>query len=276
MQITHVTYPQPDVCCVRVREDAAAYEAVIQQQYQQFGKFYTVPGYEKGQAPREAIEQRYGMQVFRLEAINHLLAYEFAALQAQLCSEQGLVPLTDPEPHLIADDETGFVVDCTFAVVPQVAVTGYNNCVLSDNARDGIRKLLAQVAAQCGVTVCDYAVEAETANRREALENKLRENGMTLAVFLQQGGKTEEELTADLTAAVQADFAQRIVLQNIARQENLLTTPQQLDEELTRMEAISEQNRYARTNPAAQRSIAQRLTNRRTLDWLCAHNRFEA
>ncbi|MBQ7859492.1 MAG: hypothetical protein IJ347_05110 [Faecalibacterium sp.] len=274
MQITHVTYPQPDVCCVQVREDAAPYEAVIQQQYQQFGKFYTVPGYEQGKAPREAIERQVGAQVFRLEAINHLLAYEFAALQAQLCSEQKLVPLTEPEPHLISDDETGFVVECTFAVVPKVEVAGYTDHAIQGGP-DGVKQLLAQVAAQCGVTVCDYAVEVESANRREAIEGRLREAGMTLADFLQKGEKTEEQLAADLAASVRADFAQRIVLQNIARQEGLLTTAQQLDEELTRMEAISEQNRYARTNPAAQRSIAQRLTNRRTLDWLRQHNRLE-
>ena len=66
-----------------------------------------------------------------------------------------------------------------------------------------------------------------------------------------------------------------IVLYNVARQEGLLTTPEQLEEEITRMEKISSMNNYARTNPTAQMNISVRLHNQRALEWLRAHNRFE-
>ena len=273
MQIIQVQFPQPDLCQVQVREDAAAYEAVIEQMYEKFGQFYPVKGHE-GLASRQLIEQRYGAQVFRLEAINHLLTHEFNGLQAQLCAQQGLVPLTEAEPQLLSDDETGFVVECTFATVPQVQVTGYTGNTLPGPAQAGVKVLLQQVAQQCGVSVSSYAMQVESANRQDALAQKLRETQTELKAFLEQAGKTEEELLQDIAASVWQDFAQRTVLQNIARQENLLTTEQQLEEEIDRMVAISEQNAYARTNPAARRSIAQRLTNQRTLEWLCAHNQF--
>lgn len=275
MQITQVSYPQPDLCCLRVREDAAAYEAAIEQQYQQFGKFYSVPGYEKGQAPRAAIEAQVGMQVFRLEAINQLLTYQFAALQAEFCLQQGLVPLTEAEPHLLSDDETGFAVDCTFALVPTAPVSGYAGNALPGDERSGVKALLDQVAAACGVQPCDWAVQYLAESRRDALEEKLREGKTTLAEFLRRHDKTEADLAADLAEAVRGDLAQTIVLMNVARQEGLQTTPEQLEAELARMEAISEQNRYARSNPSARLNIAKRLTVQRTLEWLRAHNTFE-
>lgn len=274
MQITQVTYPQEGLCTIQVREDAAAYEAIIQLLYQRRAQFYPVPGYEKGQAPRAAIEARYGAEVFRLEAINHLLTHRFPALRSEYCLQHGLIPLTDDDPHLLSDDETGFAAACTFALVPTAPVTGYAGNALPGDERSGVKALLEQVAAACGVQPCDWAVQFVAENRRDALEDKLREGKTTLADFLRQHGKTEADLAADLADAVRGDLAQTIVLMNVARQEGLETTSEQLEAELAHMESISEQNRYARSNPAARLNIAKRLTVQRTLDWLRAHNTF--
>lgn len=275
MQITQVTFPQPDLCVMQVREDAAPYEAEIQHQYEQYRQYYPVRGVDAADVTRELIEQRYGVQTFRLEAINHLLTYEFPALRAQYCMQNGLWPLTDTDPHLLSDDETGFAVECTFALMPQHPVTGYTGHTLPGNGHTGVKTLLAQTAAACGVAPCDWAVQFVAESRIETLQEKLREGGSSLDTFLKNTDKTRAELHQDLCESVHSDLAQGIVLYNVARQEGLLTTPEQLEEEIARMEKISAMNNYARTNPTAQMNISVRLHNQRALEWLRAHNRFE-
>jgi len=275
MQITKVSFPQQDVCCVEVKEEAASYEALIQKFYEENKKFFPVRGYAEGTAPREVIEQQYGAQAFRLDVINHLLVYEYPALQSVLCNVRGLTPLTEAEPRLVSDDDTGFVVECTFALVPQLAVTGYTGNTLPGGRLDGTKQLLDQVAEQSGLQPCEYAVQVEAANRLEALQAKLREANANMADFLKQTGKTEQQVREDLRQMARQDLAQKIALLNITRQEGLAATEQQVDAEIERMVAISEQNAYARTNPTARRSIAARLSNQRTLEWLAEHNHFE-
>lgn len=275
MQITKVSFPQPDVCCVQVQEPAQSYQAHIQAFYEKNKQFYPVLGCSPETVTRELIEQRYGAQAFRLDVINHLLVYEYPALQAGLCEERGLTALTEAEPHLIHEDDDGFVLECTFALVPRLEMTGYTGQTLPADPQLGVKLLLARAADRSGVTLSERAVRTEAESRLEALQDKLRDAKTSMADFLRQAGKTEQELWADLCLTAQQDLAQRVALYNIARQEGLLTTPQQLEEEICRMEAISPQNSYVRTNPTAQRSVSTRLTNQRTLEWLRAHNQFE-
>lgn len=273
MKIERVSFPQPAVCRVEVREDAAAYEAAVQRLYERRRRFYPVPGWPAGDAPLDAIEARYGADTFRAEAIDQLLLQEFPALRAALCAERSLFPLTDSEPELLRLGGDGFAAACTFAVAPPVQLAAYTGRTAAGESQTAaLDALLDALAQESGAAPPEYAVRVLCEERLETLRQRLQGSKTTLAQFLERTQKTQAELEADLRAAAAASLARKIVLVQVARSEGLFPTQAQLDAELDRMASISAQNRYARTNPAAQQSIAQRLALHNAREFLQAHN----
>lgn len=272
MQIEEVAFPQEGLCRVVVRETADAYHAAVEQLYQKRRQFYPVQGWPGGDAPLEAIERAYGVDTFRVEAIDHLLLYGFSPLRAKLCAERGLFALTDTEPELLWADENGFAAACTFAVAPPVRLGQYTGFAMADEP-SAWNALLARIAAQAGIDPPAYAVRAETEARLEQLRQQLSAQKQSLEQLLGQAKKTQADLEADLQGQVREALAQKILLVQVARSEGLFPTEAELDAEIERMVALSAQNAYARTNPAARQSIADRMALRRALEFLHAHNR---
>lgn len=273
MKIERVSFPQPAVCRVEVREDAAAYQAAVQRLYERRRRFYPVPGWPAGDAPLDAIEARYGADTFRAEAIDQLLLQEFPALRAGLCAERSLFPLTDSEPALLRLGGDGFAAACTFAVAPPVQLGAYTGrAAAGESQAAALDALLDTLAREAGVVPPEYAVRILCEERLDALRGQLQARQASLEQLLAQTQKTSAQLEAELRAAAAASLAREIVLVQVARSERLFPTQAQLDAELDHMASISAQNRYARTNPAAQQSIAQRLALHNAREFLQAHN----
>lgn len=273
MKIEHVSFPQAGVCRVEVSEDAAAYLAAVQQLYERRRRFYPVAGWPQGDAPLAAIEETYGVDTFRADAIDHLLLQHFPALRAALCAERELFPLTDSEPELLRVDEAGFAAACTFAVAPAVQLGAYTGRrAAGETPAAALNALLADLARESGLEPPAYAVQSLCEERLETLRQRLQGSKTTLAQFLEQTQKTQAELEADLRAGAVETLTQKILLVQIARNEGLFPSQAELDAEIDRMVALSDKNRYARTNPAAQQSIAARLALNRAVAFLQEHN----
>lgn len=274
MKITSVTFPAPALCRMEVEEAAESYEHAVQARYLARRKFYTVSGYPKGEAPRTAIEARYGADVFRLDAINQALIYQFPAVQAEYCREHDLILLSEPETQLLREGADGFAVACTFGVVPKIALPRYTGRRFAGNAETEVKKLLAQIAKETEIPLPAELVEAEYRNRLAGLKRRLQSGGDTLPAFLARAGKTQEALRHDLQEDIRLDFRIRILLFNIAWTEGLNATQADIDRRIDEMVRRSAKNEYARTNLSAQRSIAARIAYERALTFVRENNRF--
>lgn len=72
--------------------EAAVFEAGVQKAYLETRKQFDIAGFRKGKVPRKMIEQKYGVEVFYDDAINHVLP---AAYEAAI-NELGLDPVDRP------------------------------------------------------------------------------------------------------------------------------------------------------------------------------------
>ena len=91
--------------------------------YNKNKRYFDLPGFRKGKAPRKMIEQMYGRDIFHEEAVSHVLpdAYE------QALEQHDLDPVYKPEeitPGEISE-ATGAVFYATVYVRPEVTIDGY-------------------------------------------------------------------------------------------------------------------------------------------------------
>ncbi len=273
MNIERITFPEPSLCRVEVREDAAAYEAAVHELYERRRRFYPVAGWPEGGAPLEAIEAQYGADTFRAAAIDHLLLHEFPALRAEVCFKEDLFPLTDTEPELLNLDGGGFAAACTFAVAPRVQLGPYTGQTMAgESPAAALNALVDRLAREAGATPPEYAIQAGYEQRLEELRQRLAQQNLPLERFLQQTQQTQAGLEASLREGAAQALAQKIVLVQIARSEGLFPSEAELDAEISRMVALSAQNAYARSNPAARQSISNRMALNRAVDFLMKNN----
>lgn len=278
MKIETISFPEPGACCVTVREGAEIYEKAICEQFDRLRALYPVPGYAPGKAPRSAAEQQYGSETFRMEAMNHLLLYEFPALLADVCRERDIIPLCEPVPQLREESPDGFSVDCRFAVLDASCRLGV--CIgrrFASPAQGGgtaLNALLDAVLADSQIPIPQFAVQALAEERRERILEQLHGRDTTLDRFLAVVGKTQPQFDADLEAAARRDLGQKAMLFAVARQEKLGAGPQEVAAEIDRMIVFSDQNRYALSNRSAQFHIAQRLTLEKARCYLLKNNSF--
>lgn len=94
----------------------------ISKVYRRDAKKYNVPGFRRGKAPRNRIEQIYGADVFVYDAVNDIFpeAYEAAVKEA------GLEPVGRPDVELVdASQEQGAVLKAVVTTKPELKVGKY-------------------------------------------------------------------------------------------------------------------------------------------------------
>lgn len=126
MKQTNLETPEKDVYRFTLTADAQELEEAVQAVYERTRSQIEIPGYEKGQADRAAIEAEKGESVFWYEAINDCMAQQAPALVEAAITELGLQPVTDAFYDLLyASTEKGFAATATLVNEPQLTVGKY-------------------------------------------------------------------------------------------------------------------------------------------------------
>jgi trigger factor len=92
--------------------------------------------------------------------------------------------------------------------------------------------LLEQAVDASDVDPPDSLVREEMGYRAARFAEQLRAAGVTLDDYLKQSGATEEELERDFRRQAERNVAARLVLEEIARREELSATDEEVEEEL--------------------------------------------
>lgn len=101
-------------------------------------------------------------------------------------------------------------------------------------ARDGaLQALLAAV----DVAIPERLLEEEISARRSALDRQLQQAGLSMASYLQSQDRTPEQLTEELQASARESIKGQLVLDEIARHEQLEVAEAELSEQVLRRAA---------------------------------------
>lgn len=126
MKRTNVEIPEKYVYRITLTADAQELEDAVQAAYLHSRDQIQIPGCEKGQADRAAIEAANGESFFWYEAINTCMAEKTPALLEEAIQELGLNPVTDPAFALLyASTQEGFAATATLVTEPEITLGAY-------------------------------------------------------------------------------------------------------------------------------------------------------
>ncbi len=135
-------------------------------------------------------------------------------------------------------------------------------------------KLIEQIIANSTIKFPPVLVEAEVEDDAKELLARLERQGVTLEDYLEQIGKTREEIMASFQSAATKRIQIGLLLGRVAEQENLALTEADLNA------ALAERAAQERTSPAAIRAVlesnggleglANRAQAKKVLDFLRA------
>ena len=135
-------------------------------------------------------------------------------------------------------------------------------------ARDAAaEKLLAHLLATATVEVPEILVQDELDHLTEDLKGRIAEQGISWEQFLLQARKTEEEIRGDWREAAERRAKSLLVLDALAKQENIQITGAELAQEIA-LTPLAQQDPAALRDPAVLASLARSMRNRKVVDKL--------
>lgn len=105
----------------------------------------------------------------------------------------------------------------------------------AEEKRAYIAKLTDEIAKTSTVDIPDEIIDSQTASRKEDLENKIKQSGLTLEQYLQFVGQKEEEFLAKLKDESKHDVTNYMVMEEIAKAEKVEVTPEELEFEYSKI-----------------------------------------
>ncbi len=128
MHSLHYDIFMDDLCSYFVGFDCDAEEFghALDEAYARQKENFTIEGYEKGQAPRTAVQAAKGDDIFYFDGINILMERYVEQICEELCEKNDCVPLTAPKLNVGGfDEKDGVSIDFTFMVSPKVTLGPY-------------------------------------------------------------------------------------------------------------------------------------------------------
>lgn len=139
------------------------FQKAMDQSYKKNKKYFTIPGFRKGKAPRKLIEAHYGKGVFLEDAIE----FAFPATYQAAIEETKIEPVTQPQLEKVddvSDDGATFIIKV--AVKPDVKLGDYKGAeipVLDAEVKDeDVDKKLKDMQNQNARLVTDDEAEAKS------------------------------------------------------------------------------------------------------------------
>jgi len=166
------------------------------------------------------------------------------------------------------DDEFAKTVGVATVADLDKAVRGELAHAAFHEARDdAAEKLLAHLLDTSTVEVPDILITDELDHLMADLVARVKDQGLSWEQFLLQARKTEDEIRADWRATAERRAKSLLVLDALAKQENVTISSTELAQEVA-LTPLAQQDPNALRNPAVLGALARSMRNRKLVDKL--------
>ncbi|AZK46470.1 trigger factor [Paenibacillus lentus] len=145
----------------------------------------------------------------------------------------------------------------------------------SKAAREGV--VVDKVSENAEVEIPEAMIQSEIQNMVRDFDNRLRSQGMNLEMFLSFSGQSIEDLQEQMKADAEKRVRNNLVLEQIAKQENIVATEEEINKELNDMaEAYKRSPEEIRNILAANGSLGslnEDVTLRKTIEFLLENSK---
>lgn len=227
----------------------------------ELGRDYAIPGLADALVGTKAGETRSFELAFPDDYPDEDLkgkTGQFTAAVSQV-AEKILPPLDDDFAKTVG---VATVADLDKAVRGELAHAAFHEA-----RDDAAEKLLAHLLDSSTVEVPEILVADELDHLMADLKGRVKEQGLSWEQFLLQARKTEDEIRADWRATAERRAKSLLVLDALAKQENVTVSSTELAQEVA-LTPLAQQDPNALRNPAVLGALARSMRNRKLVDKL--------
>lgn len=232
-----------------------------------------LPGFRKGKAPRNVVEERLDAAKIQEEILKKLLPQAYV----KAVEEHGLKPVMNPKIH-IQKIEPGkdWTFEATTCEAPEIKLNDYKDKVKSITAKSKIvlpgketkepnfDEIMQAVLAAAVVEIPGILVQQESDRLLAQMLDEVKKLGLTLDQYLSSTGKTPETLRAEFEEKAKSDMKLEFVLQKIADEEKITIEQKEIDEAIQKAKDPKEKENLSRNHYL----LASILRQQKTLDFL--------
>ncbi|HLZ47510.1 MAG TPA: trigger factor [Candidatus Limnocylindria bacterium] len=227
----------------------------------ELGRDYAIPGLADALVGTKAGETKAFELAFPDDYPDEDLRGKTGAFTATVSqvAEKILPPLDDEFAKTVG---VATVADLDKAVRGELAHAAFHEA-----RDDAAEKLLAHLLDTSTVEVPEVLVADELDHLMADLVGRVKEQGLSWEQFLLQARKTEDEIRADWRATAERRAKSLLVLDALAKQENVTISSTELAQEVA-LTPLAQQDPNALRNPAVLGALARSMRNRKLVDKL--------
>ena len=237
----------------------------------------SVPGFRKGKAPKQFVEEKIDKEKVREETLKKLLPKFYS----DAIRENNLTPIINPKIHV---DPNSIAIDLS-KDWQFIALTCEAPAIKLGNYKDEVKKVTAKskivipgkeqqtpkfddivkaLLDRVSITIPEILVESETDRLLSQTLDEVKKLGLTLDQYLSSTGRNPEALRAEYSKKAESDIKLEFALQKIATSEHIVIEEKEVNEAIQKAKDEKERkhlesNRYL---------LASILRQQKTLDFL--------
>ncbi len=232
-----------------------------------------VPGFRKGMAPKNMVEQSLSKDHVKEDILRRLLPQAYS----QAIAANKVTPIVSPRINIVKiDDNADWEFHALTCEMPVITITNYKEEVKAVNAKakvvepgkpqqpvsfDEIAKILM---AKGSVVIPSVIIESEVEKLLSQTLDEIRKLGLTLEQYLSSTGRTVDNLKAEFAKKAETDVKLEFILQQIAKEENIIAEEKEVNEAIATAKSDAERQNLE----ANKYLLASIIRQQKTLDFL--------
>lgn len=239
-----------------------------------------LPGFRKGKAPKEMVEDKLNEDVVREEILKKLIPQAYT----KAVQEHNLKPIMNPKLHVEKiDEKEDWVFHAFTCELPEITLGKYKEAVSKITAKSKIilpgadsspgagqkpnmDEIMKAILETVKVQVPAILVEQESDRLIAQLLDDIKKLGLSLDQYLASTKRTPEDLRAEYATRAENDIKIEFVLQKIAETEKISVDPKEIEEAIQKAQSPAEKqnleaNRYLLASILRQQKTLDFLTN---------------
>lgn len=241
-----------------------------------------VPGFRKGKAPKELVEKNVKKSLIYEEVIKQIIpkAYQ-EALQ-----EHKLIPVISPKVEIVkAKENEDWLIKALVALKPAINLKNYKDKIKnlktskvkiwtpgaadkkdSETKKLTLEEIVGALLEEIEVELSDLLITQEANRLLADLIDQTKQLGLTVEQYLMAKNKTSEQLKAEYAKQAARNLSLEFALSEIADKENIITTKEDLDTLISKVDKPEERSRLQKDSYY----LAHLIRQQKTLDFLGA------
>jgi FKBP-type peptidyl-prolyl cis-trans isomerase (trigger factor) len=232
-----------------------------------------LPGFRKGKAPKNLVEDNIDQDHLREEVLRKLLPEAYV----EALKEHDLKPILNPKIHVQKlEDEKDWTFEAFTAEAPEITLGNYKEAVKKVTAKskiivpdkeqapasfEDISKAILETAT---VKIPKIITEQEVDRLLSQTLDEVKRLGLTLDQYLASTGRNTETLREEYAKKAENDIKLEFLLQKVADDEKIVVEDKEIDEAIAQAKTAAEKENLTNNRYLLSSIIRQQ----KTLDFL--------